>query len=600
MRVGFLRGMVFGAVTVSLLRCSRSLVLRRSVAAGRRLRFARRFCRAGGGGEGEYDSGEAAFIDPFAAGESMEDRILQAELEAAGGRMQMPAFLEEDAVEAEEGSPEEAEAAGFKVVVDKDCCPGCGARFQSSNDAAPGFLPAEKLAERARMLEEGEGEGEVAAGSADAADPGPALDADGETLSRPPPRAREAKEMVCARCFKLRNYGKVDSSLRAGWSSNAMLTPAAFVETLSFLRETRGVVVYLTDIFDFHGSVLSDLSRLVGDNDVIVAANKADLLPKDAKFERVRLWIAEEMRAMGLRRLAAGDVHLMSCFSGYGVQSVLRSAREMAARRRCDVYVVGAANVGKSTFINRLVQLSQKAEKKEERRGKRSRRGTSVSKLRAGAVTASNLPGTTLGLVRLQLDGATALFDTPGVMLSHQITSRLTQEELKAVVPQSRVDHVTLRLAPGKSLMLGGLARIDVLDGMPFFFTAFVSNDVKVHPTDTSKVEDLLRNRVGDIISPPESPERYEQLAPFGSHVVEVRGEGWKRAARDVVLGGLGWVCLTGAGAVKLRITVPKGVRVGLRDPLMPFEAMSTTARYTGTRSRKAGGKGVKRGGRRT
>eukprot|EP00975_Prorocentrum_lima_P053009 11113348-Prorocentrum_lima.AAC.1 len=62
-------------------------------------------------------------------------------------------------------------------------------------------------------------------------------------------------------------------------------------------------------------------------------------------------------------------------------------------------------------------------------------------------------------------------------MLSHQLTSRLESDELGKVVPQKRVDHVTLRLLPQKTMMLGALAHIDFVDGSPALFTAFVSND---------------------------------------------------------------------------------------------------------------------------
>lgn len=43
-----------------------------------------------------------------------------------------------------------------------------------------------------------------------------------------------------------------------------------------------------------------------------------------------------------------------------------------------------------------------------------------------------------------------SLIDTPGLILPHQLTSQLYPEELKAVVPLKRVDHVTLRVGEGK------------------------------------------------------------------------------------------------------------------------------------------------------
>lgn len=49
------------------------------------------------------------------------------------------------------------------------------------------------------------------------------------------------------------------------------------------------------------------------------------------------------------------------------------------------------------------------------------------------------------------------------------------------------MDHVTFRLGEGKVVLLGGLARVEVVTGRPFLLTFFVSNDVRLHPTDTKR-----------------------------------------------------------------------------------------------------------------
>lgn len=83
----------------------------------------------------------------------------------------------------------------------------------------------------------------------------------------------------------------------------------------------------------------------------------------------------------------------------------------------------------------------------------------------------------------------------------------------------------------------------------------------------------------------PPGPERMEQLGEFETHVIDVQGAGWKEAAADITLTGLGWVAVTGAGTATVRVSVPKGVGVSLRPPLMPFDIWETTAKYTGSRS---------------
>ena len=78
------------------------------------------------------------------------------------------------------------------------------------------------------------------------------------------------------------------------------------------------------------------------------------------------------------------------------------------------VWVVGAQNAGKSTLINVI--------------------GKYVGG-KIGFLTEVPVPGTTLGIVRAEgvLPEQAKLFDTPGLLQPHQMTTRLTKEEQKLV-----------------------------------------------------------------------------------------------------------------------------------------------------------------------
>jgi hypothetical protein len=51
----------------------------------------------------------------------------------------------------------------------------------------------------------------------------------------------------------------------------------------------------------------------------------------------------------------------------------------------------------------------------------------------------------------------------------------------------------------------------------------------------------------------------------------------------DIVFPGVGWVSLTGVGAMKVRTVAAGGTSATIREPLMPFEARNTTKRFTTT-----------------
>ena len=89
------------------------------------------------------------------------------------------------------------------------------------------------------------------------------------------------------------------------------------------------------------------------------------------------------------------------------------------------MWAIGAQNAGKSTLINSI--------RKHVGEG-----GGKITHL-----TEAPVPGTTLGIIRVEgiLPGQGKLFDTPGLLHPHQITTRLTREEQKLV-------HISKELRP--------------------------------------------------------------------------------------------------------------------------------------------------------
>jgi len=363
-----------------------------------------------------------------------------------------------------------------------------------------------------------------------------------------------------------------------------MLTPDRFRQTVGLIAKKRCLVVCLVDIFDFHGSLLYNLGRVVGRNPLLVAANKADLLPSDVSEIRVKSWIKHELDAIGVKDTNTRNIFLVSCKTGLGILPLVKEMKKMARMQRRDLYVVGAANVGKSTFINKLMETGKVGGSKDKKQKKKSAKKNEL-------VTTSALPGTTLDLIEVDLGDKVSLFDTPGLIIPHQITTLLNTEELKTVIPQKKVNHVTLRVAEGKSVLIGGLVRLDLVEGRPFLFTFYVSNDVKLHQTSTDKADEFVERHIGELIYPPFSAERLKEIGPMVSREFDIHGQGWKTSSVDIVISGLGWISVTGAQGCKVRVMAPEAVGVRLREPLLPYETWSTTARWTGLKAVKSSGK---------
>ena len=100
-----------------------------------------------------------------------------------------------------------------------------------------------------------------------------------------------------------------------------------------------------------------------------------------------------------------------------------------------------------------------------------------------------------------------------------------------------------------------------------------------------AEADAFVAKHTGGLLTPPFAPERAAELAAqLVTHDIDVQGCGWGEASCDIVLSGLGWISVTGAGSCKIRVVAPAGVMIVQREPLMPFEARDSMAKATGGR----------------
>ena len=152
--------------------------------------------------------------------------------------------------------------------------------------------------------------------------------------------------------------------------------------------------------------------------------------------------------------------------------------------------------MGKSSFINNLLENTYERSNDKMRTRKKNKSTPQA--------TVSNLPGTTLNFLNIRLPNGVTMVDTPGLINDGQLTTKLTTDELRQVIPATPINPVTLRISEGKTVLIGGLARVEILEGLPFFVTFFVSNEIKLHPTSSEKANDdeWLKKHCGDLITP--------------------------------------------------------------------------------------------------
>lgn len=350
-----------------------------------------------------------------------------------------------------------------------------------------------------------------------------------------PQSALTRSEIVCQRCYRMTHYGEF---------SRQVVNPAAYEREITTIEAKPGLVLYVLDVFDLAGSMATGLVRALRGSEVHLIVNKVDLLPAEVDSAQLMQWIRAEVANRGVK---ASGVHFVSAERGTGVADLLRW---LEAKRHDTIYVVGMANVGKSTLLNRLKGL--------------------ISGGKDASLTVSLVPGTTLGTIKMtwQLRNrrTVSVSDTPGLIRGDRLTDYLCSDCLKVVVPSRQMKPRVFQLRPGQSLWFGNVCRFDFMAGVPQSVVCYVSNDLVIHRTKVERAQEIGEQHPDDLLKVP-CPACRAQLGPLHELALGT-GPALKRwddsvqaleiqdSGADVVLPGLGWMTLSGR-EMEARIWLP-------------------------------------------
>ena len=160
------------------------------------------------------------------------------------------------------------------------------------------------------------------------------------------------------------------------------------------------------------------------------------------------------------------------------------------------------------------------------------------------------------------------LVDTPGLIPKGRISDMVCQDCNLNIVPSKEISRMTFKMKPNKVLLFGGLMWIKMLEveeqneeeKVKPIFTAFASKGVVFHETNEDRVEDMIKDHTGGILTPPcnNCKDEYRELA--------FKKETWTLDTNEeLVFKGLGWISVK-RGPLKIEINAPEDAEVILRD----------------------------------
>ncbi len=353
-------------------------------------------------------------------------------------------------------------------------CQGCGAKIQSTEPHRFGFVPAHLLNQDA---------------------------------------------VLCQRCFRINHYGRNE------------LDPVAASDSLESIQAgtdwSTGVCL-VVDLLDFESALPPELLGLIRGKEVVLAVNKVDLIPKKTPYKELESWVKSRLDYYGLPGVR---FVLVSAANGYGFPALADHLATLGKQ----VVFVGVTNVGKSSVLQRLLQMRIGGGKRKQIEP-----------------TISAYPGTTVSVSRWSCPGGLVLADSPGFVPQGRISDLVSPELALEIIPHESLSSHLYPIQAEDVVFIRGLCAVECLaSGGQGLLLGFTGSGVRWQKSSNRQLDKCLQK--GSELAP---------IKVWEEALVELKPR------EDLFINGLGWISARKA-KYKLRLTIPAGAEFTIRPNLI-------------------------------
>ncbi|AKU79743.1 ribosome biogenesis GTPase YqeH [Spiroplasma turonicum] len=344
------------------------------------------------------------------------------------------------------------------------------------------------------------------------------------------------KQDYCLRCFKIKNYNRLVEQ---------DINDKDFIEILDNINKEKEKIryYYVVDIFDLPGSRLDWLEKLISTKEVIILANKVDLLPKAVSSKKILDFLTDYFSSSPLKN---SKIMLTSSIKDSYIFNLILELRKI----KYDQYIIGISNAGKSSLINACLRLNQQIP----------------------SIVTSKYVNTTLDKIKINFTKDNFIYDTPGLIKHKHIAIATAPSYWDYFFFQKEIKQITYQLYKDQTIFYGGLAWFSFDDGeilnekqkpKKTSFHFYVNKRLPLHRTKTLNAMNYFKKHRHSL-----SPRLKDINYDFVTHNFDFD----KVDKVDIHISGLGWINFETFKGMKVSITVPKteyGVSVKLLKPLI-------------------------------
>lgn len=302
--------------------------------------------------------------------------------------------------------------------------------------------------------------------------------------------------------------------------------------TLKILKDavaTDALIIWVVDLFSFNGTLNPEVVKKVKKLDVVVFGTHKDLFPSIASDESLIRYLDERFSDIGITPIY---IQLTNNEASLDTNAIMKKIHEL--RKGHDVYMIGNANSGKTTFINKLLKNYENKTK--------------------WPIRTEQYPDTDADVLEIPLSNSSFLYELPDLSNDTSVVSKVEKDVQKIIIPHKEVVMVRKFIGDGSAIVVGNLATLYVLKGHHASIRVFTAEKVETKVIAIDKVDAFTEeNRKKRLLRP--VSDRFVSFEDFDMFEYDIENDDLRH---DIAIEGLCWFSFKGKGQT-VRISLPKG-----------------------------------------
>lgn len=335
--------------------------------------------------------------------------------------------------------------------------------------------------------------------------------------------------LFCNKCFEIERFQP---------KTNEPLVGEDLLTIVKDAKAKDALLVYVINLFSFEASFSHKINEIINGMNILVVANKFDLMPEGTNEDETREYVAHRFRADGVK-IDRDNIVLATAFDDDTARSIIAQIYELKNGK--DVYVIGSKLAGKTTLIDSFLRV--------------------YKNLSQGNIVSQDYKDTSARVLQLPMSSRTTMYVLPSIPHNNSILYNLDANATKKIYVTEPVEYRDVSLKEDEVIYFGGMSFIELVEGKKTSVRCYFSNDVQIKKRSNRKCEEIF---VKEITKKAIKPYclRIKTVKDLDVFEIKITESNY----RDIGIQGLGWFNFLAKGQT-FRIYVPKGVSIYTSRP---------------------------------